>query len=65
MHRWWYATGSHSCLGPQHARAKGEQKKALSFAIVAQLKALLPGGQVISMTVMEFEKATCTDPTIV
>ncbi|MFZ1688090.1 MAG: 5-carboxymethyl-2-hydroxymuconate Delta-isomerase [Flavobacteriales bacterium] len=42
-----------------------EQKKALSVAIVTRLKELLPSVPVISMNVMEFEKATYTNRTMV
>jgi 5-carboxymethyl-2-hydroxymuconate isomerase len=42
-----------------------EQKKALSASIVKRLKELLPDVPVISMNVMEFEKATYTNRTMV
>jgi 5-carboxymethyl-2-hydroxymuconate isomerase len=42
-----------------------KKKKALSAAIVKRLKDLLPDVPVISMNVMEFEKATYTDRTMV
>lgn len=38
-----------------------EQKKALSTSLVKRLKELLPDVPVISMNVMEFEKATYTN----
>jgi 5-carboxymethyl-2-hydroxymuconate isomerase len=42
-----------------------EQRKALSTSIVKRLKELLPDVPVISMNVMEFEKATYTNRTMV
>ena len=42
-----------------------DQRKALSMAIVERLKQLLPDVPVISMNVMEFEKATYTNRTMV
>jgi 5-carboxymethyl-2-hydroxymuconate isomerase len=42
-----------------------EQRKALSMAVVKRLKELLPDVPVISMNVMEFEKATYTNRTTV
>lgn len=42
-----------------------EQREALSTSIVKRLKELLPDVPVISMNVMEFEKATYTNRTMV
>jgi 5-carboxymethyl-2-hydroxymuconate isomerase len=42
-----------------------EQRKALSASIISRLKELLPHVPVISMNVMEFEKATYTNRTMV
>ena len=42
-----------------------EQKGALSNAVVRELKQLLPGVPVISMNVMEFERATYSNRNLV
>jgi 5-carboxymethyl-2-hydroxymuconate isomerase len=42
-----------------------DQRKALSMSIVRRLKELLPDVPVISMNVIEFEKATYTNRTMV
>jgi 5-carboxymethyl-2-hydroxymuconate isomerase len=42
-----------------------EQRKALSVSIIKRLKELLPDVPVISMNVIEFEKATYTNRTMI